>query len=86
LNRKGDLSVHGAAARDADKLAKVLLVPMHDGIGQRLMERGFNVQLAPVRISESRNEVHDLIYEWRDDRDLTGERLSQFNERNRTKL
>ena len=61
-----------------------MLVAVHDGLCQRLMERGFNVQLAPVRASESRNEMHELIYEWGDDRDLTGESLSQFNESGRT--
>jgi hypothetical protein len=56
---------------------------MEYGICQRLTQRRLNLQFAALFISALRNEAHELIYEWRDERDLTRERLSQLDKRNR---
>jgi hypothetical protein len=85
LDRNRDLSVRSAAARDVYGLAWILLVAVDDGICERFTQRHFNVQFTPVTISEPRDEAHELVDEWRDDRDLARERLPHLNERNRTK-
>jgi hypothetical protein len=61
------------------------MVAVHDGICECLMQRHFNVQFAAVGVSEPHDETHELVYEWRNDRDAAGERLPQLNERDRTK-
>src|SRR5262249_45616643 len=50
---------------------RVLLVAVDDGIRKRLTKSQFNFEVASVHRSKPRNESHQLIYEWRDDVDVT---------------
>jgi hypothetical protein len=54
-------------------------------IRERLTQRHLNVPFAVLLITALRNEVHELIYEWRDERDLTREGLPQLDKWNRPK-
>jgi hypothetical protein len=49
-----------------------------DGIRKRFTQRQFNFQAASICNSEPRNEAHYLIYEWRDDVDVTGKGVAQL--------
>jgi hypothetical protein len=54
---------------------------MDYGIRQRLTQRRLNLQFCVRFISALRNQAHVLIYEWRDESDLTHERLPQLDTR-----
>jgi hypothetical protein len=53
------------------------------GVRKGFTQGCLNIDLASIRRSKVQNETHELIYEWRDDLDLTRKRLPQFNKRSR---
>ena len=78
-NGDQDFSVCVAAALYVNALAGVLTVAVDHGIRKGFPHGHLDVDLASIRRSKVQNERHELIYELRDDLDLTRERLPQFN-------
>jgi hypothetical protein len=70
-----DFSVCVAATLYVNTLAGVLTVAVDHSIRKGFTDGRLDIDLASIPRSKVQNEPHQSIYEWRDDPDLTRERL-----------
>src|SRR6516164_5751026 len=75
-NGDRDFSVSVAATLYVNALAGVLTVTVDHGIRKGFTYGRLDIDLASILRSKVQNEPQQSIYEWRDDLDLTRERLS----------
>ena len=75
-------AVRRTTAVDVNALGRVLSIAVDDGIQKCLTQCQFNFQVVLVCPSEPRNEALQLIYDRRDDADVTRKCVAQLNKRN----
>jgi len=80
LDRYRDISIRRTTAIDVNALARIVLVPVNDGIHKRFAQRQFNFIVAFVFRLDFRNEPNELVHERRDNLDVTGKDVAQPNE------
>src|ERR1700693_533919 len=72
-NRDCDFSVHVAAARDVNTLARVITITVNHGICQGFTQGHFDVGFTSIRHPKVQNEPRELFSEWRDGPNFTWE-------------